>query len=147
MPGDRDIRHFALQLRELGGDLGDIPKELSRELRPQMRKTAQPILNRARRNASWSTRIPKATRIQTSLSTRHPGVAIAVSGKKAPHAPLYENKGKPGSFRHPLFGDRSHWYTQAARPFLRPAVDAYEDKVVADVDDVVDRVAHKYGFR
>lgn len=40
-------------------------------------------------------------------------------GKAAPNAAMFET---PGA-RHPLFGDRKHWYVQPYRPFLEEAAD------------------------
>ena len=126
---------------------GPIPGEIRRELRPALNRVAQPVLVQARANASWSTRIPGATRISSSFSRRSAGVAITVSGRKAPHARPLENLGRPGSFRHPVFGNRDRWVSQAARPFLFSAVAGAEEDLVRETGQVVEQVARKHGFR
>ncbi|MEU8379780.1 HK97 gp10 family phage protein [Streptosporangium sp. NPDC048865] len=91
------------EIRKLVRDFNKIPPDLRKELRPALKKGAQPILAEARSNASWSTRIPRATRIASSFTKRRGGVTIVVSAKRAPHGRPYENLGAPGTFRHPVF--------------------------------------------
>lgn len=91
------------EIRKLVRDFKKLPPALRKELRPALRKGAQPVLAEARRRASWSSRIPRATRITTSFTKRRGGVSIVVNSKKAPHGRPYENLGEPGTFRHPVF--------------------------------------------
>ncbi len=128
--------------RQATRDLRAMPTEIRREIRPGIRKAVQPIVSDARGRASWSSRIPGAIRV--ALLKR--GVEIKVSRKRAPHARPYENRGRPGIFRHPMFGDRDWWVAQRARPFLWPAVRAHIDEVQKAITDVVERVARKHGF-
>lgn len=138
---------MADEIEELIRDLGKIPPELKRQLRPGLREAAKPVLDQARRNASWSTRIPKATRISLQFAGRTPGVAIVTNVKKAPHSRAYENKGEPGTFRHPVYGNRDVWVSQKARPFLYPAVVQKAPGVERDIARVVDNVTRTAGFR
>jgi hypothetical protein len=62
-----------------------------------------------------------------------------VSGTKVPYGPLYEGLGGRSSFRHPLLGNRDHWYTQETRPFLQPAVDARRDEIVQRAEEAVEK--------
>jgi hypothetical protein len=126
------------EVRDLIRDMDGIPLELRRELRPAIGRAGRSLLNAARLNASWSTRIPNATRLSIRFSRGGPGVSVITDGARAPHAPLYENQGEQGVFSHPLFGNRSHWYSQRARPFLGPALEAEGPQAFADVVDVVD---------
>lgn len=137
-----------VELRRLIGELGKIPKDLRRALRPALLKVAAPVLAEAKRNAAWSTRIPGATRITTNFTGRRPGIAITVSKAKAPHARPLENLGMRGTFRRPVFGHRDRWTTQRARPFLFPAVTSKANVALAqEVGRVVDEVARANGFR
>jgi hypothetical protein len=133
------------QLQALIRDLGAIPPDLKRELRPGLRKAAQPALTRIRSNASWSSRIPGATKISTSFGNT-PGVTIRVDSKAAPGARPIEHGGEPGKFRHPRWGDREHWYDQPARPFFYRGVEATADQIRDAVGDLVDGVARRHGF-
>jgi hypothetical protein len=121
--------------------LRTMPTEIRKQLRPALRKAAQPIVTTAKGNASWSTRIPGAIRVVVLKR----GVEIRVNRKKAPHGRVYE--GLSGmTFRHPVFGNRDVWRAQRARPFLLPAVRAHRDEVRKAVTDVVDQVARQHGF-
>lgn len=134
------------ELQRLIKDLGAIPPDLRRELRPALRKAAHPVLQQMRSNASWSTRIPPATKISTSLAGSGAGVSLRVDAGAAPHARPYEHNGSPGNFRHPVFGHRDNWVPQRARPFFYRALDQKADEVVEAVGDTVREVAARHGF-
>jgi hypothetical protein len=133
------------QLQALIRDLGAIPPDLKRELRPGLRKAAQPALTRIRSNASWSSRIPGATKLSTSFGNR-PGVTIRIDSKAAPHARPIEHDGEPGTFRHPVYGNREVWRPQQARPFFYRGVEATADQIRNAVADLVDGAARRHGF-
>lgn len=134
------------QLRDFVRDMGKLPDEIRREIRPVLRRSAQGPLQDARRNASWSSRIPGATRISVGFSKRTPGVALVVNRHKAPHARPYENQGKQGTFRSPVFGNRDKWVDHQARPFLYKAAEPWMDDIDAEVGGVVDKVTREMGF-
>lgn len=138
---------MADEIERLIRDLGGIPKEMRRMLRPGLRKAGGRVLTRARSNASWSTRIPGATRIAVKFAGREPGVSIVTNAKRAPHARPYEGITGEATFRHPVFGNREVWVTQRTRPFLAPAADTEGDAVEKDIADVVDTVVRFGGFR
>lgn len=124
-------------------DLQNMPKEIRKELRPAIRRAAEPIVSTAKAKASWSTRIPAAI----SLRVLKRGVKIVVSRKKAPHARAYEGIGSDSvNFRHPVF-DRDVWVTQRTRPFLAPAIQQHRAEVRAAVAKVVEDAARRHGFR
>lgn len=134
------------ELRRLIDDLVKIPPELKRELRPAIKKGAQPMLEGMRSDTSWSTRIPAATRISSSLTGSQAGVSIVVDHRKAPHARPYENGGNDGDFRAPLFGDRERWYPHHARPFFAKNVREHKKDVEQAVAEAVTTTAAKHGF-
>lgn len=140
---------MADEIRRLIDDLGKVPKELKRELRPGLRKAAAPMLAAAKANASWSTRIPRATRISITFSGKRAGVAITVNKNRAPHARPYEmgsGSGRSAFFRHPVYG-HDVWVSQKTRPFLWPAFVAHRDDAEREIADVVDTVTREAGFR
>jgi hypothetical protein len=136
-------------LEALIADLGKMPAVLGRELRPALRKAAQPILTDARRRASWSSRIPSAITIRSSLSQRKPGVRLVVDAGRAPHArPLELGSQRNGTFvRHPVFGNRENWVQQRTRPFFFPAVYSGWDEVADQSAAAVIAAARAAGFR
>jgi hypothetical protein len=62
---------------------------------------------------------------------------VKAGGAKAPSGAPFENHGQPGQFRHPVFGNKSNWVNQEARPFLAPAAD---DKSATVEDMVLDAI-------
>lgn len=127
-------------------DLRQIPREVRREVGPGIRKAAGPVLQAARGNASWSSRIPGALRLAVRFGRRTSGVALVASARKAPHARPYENLGRPGVFRHPV-GGRDRWVAQRARPFAWPAVRDHRQEIRQAIDDTVTDAARRHGFR
>jgi hypothetical protein len=108
---------------------------VQKQFRRRLRTIAQVVAVGARGRASWSRRIPAAI----SAGAQASGPYVRVSGKKAPHGPLYEGGEKGRStFRHPLFGDRERWFSQRTRPFVRPEVEArrgfIEQEAIAAVE-------------
>ncbi|WP_460980004.1 hypothetical protein [Pseudactinotalea suaedae] len=114
------------QLRRLLRDLSSAPKTIQRGTRAVMRSEGSQVLADARANASWSSRIPRAMRLQVTLSGSNPGVVIRVDRNAAPHGRVYE--GMVGAtFRHPVFEQPNRptvWVAEDARPYLVPAATA-----------------------
>lgn len=138
---------MADEIRRLIDDLGKIPKDLKIKLRPGLREAGQVVRDRARLNASWSRRIPAATRVSVGFSKRNPGVAVQVNRQRAPHARPFEHGGKEGTFRHRVFGHRDRWVEQKARPFLAKAAEEKAPEAERKIADVVDRVTRDAGFK
>lgn len=126
--------------------MASIPKDARKNLRRELRKAAGPLLREIRSNASWSTRIPRATRISTRFSRRNPGVTIRTSARSAPHARPYENLGRPGTFRHMVFGHRDRWVTEPARPFFFPAVQRHRGNVRKATLTAIQDAARQNGY-
>lgn len=42
-----------------------------------------------------------------------------------------------GSFRHPLFGNREHWYAQVKRPYMTPARDMHVERLAEAISEAV----------
>jgi hypothetical protein len=122
----------------LAARLGDVPAELVSTVRPMLQAIGWSTARAARGNASWSTRIPRAIGVRTSLSGRRLGVFVTVSGARAPHARAYEGiTARRDSFSHPLFGDRDVWVEQPTRPFLAPAAEANREAATAAAERAI----------
>lgn len=132
------VDHTSIRL--LAEQLGKVPVELRRELRPALRSAAESIVNDMRGRASYSSRIPGAIRTTVSFARRGGGVTIRVDSNRAPHARVLE-RGNDGSrsdtFRHPVFGDRDVWVSQPTRPFFFPAVSAGRDQLKKNISDAI----------
>jgi len=75
------------------------------------------VADEARKNAAYSEKIAKSIKVRAGGFT----VSVVASGRLAELEEMGK-KGTPGRWRHPLFGDRLHWYDQQSRPFLYPAL-------------------------
>lgn len=139
-PGLAELRRFVRSFEKF-------PADLRKDMRKELLTSVQKPLQQAKANAGWSTRIPKATKIQTSFSKKKAGVAIVVNRHKAPHARPLEHGGRPGFVRHPVMGNREKWVRQPARPFLWPAAAPWQREMDKNLLHVVDTVATRHGFR
>lgn len=111
--------------------------EIAKAMNKAIRTEAKKIQAEARRGfAEYSTRIGRAVGVSVSAKR----VSLKLSGKKAPHGPINEFGG-----RHPVFGNRSVWVTQEARPRLKPAVDRNRPKVRAAIEAEVRKAGKRAG--
>jgi hypothetical protein len=101
---------------EVRKQLKVVPKELRSALRAEVKTLGASLVSEMRERSSWSTRIPRAINVQIKYG-RTAGVIVRVNDRTAPHAYLYEQ----AKFRHPLFGDREHWYAYPNPKIARPA--------------------------
>jgi hypothetical protein len=83
---------------------------------------------------SWSAKIPPSIRVEVAGKT-------ATISADAPNARPAELR-----LRHPLFGDRKHWYGPPGAPFLVPAADAKAGAAMARYSKKIDRMLRQAGF-
>lgn len=55
--------------------------------------------------------------------------------------------GQGGTFRHPVFGNREEWVSQATRPYAWPAIRGRIPQITADVGTAYENAARECGFR
>lgn len=126
-----------LGLRELQRALKQFAPEVQKVFRARLRAIARAVASDAKGRASWSHRIPSAI----TYGATNKGLYVRVKATQgAPHATLYEGR---DHWRHPLFGDRDHWYAQRGRPFLRPAAEAAQGQVLAEAEKAVEAAKHE----
>ena len=147
--GGLQVRIDTGDLRKLYTDLKGLPGNLRVELRRGIKAAAQPIADRVKANAGWSTRIPGAVQVKPSFSAKGTGVSIVVNPGRAPEGAPLENKGRSGTFRHPVYGNRDVWVSQPARPFFYSTAASSSSVSAAEkaILNVADTVARKAGFR
>ncbi len=131
-------------LKKLAADLRKAEPELLKELQTALKGAAVTVAVEARLIAGfYSSRIPKTIRPFARGLT----VGVRAGGASAPHAVPFEHEGVPGTFRHPVFGNRDVWVSQAAHPYLLPALVKETDNVERAVEAAIDGVLLKAGFR
>jgi hypothetical protein len=100
----------------------------------ELGEAAEEIAEGARALASWSRQIPA-------------DISVAVAGDTAiiscDAGPAYPGETRA---RHPLFGNRDHWYGPPGAPFLGPAADARAGAAMARYAAKVDRLCREAGF-
>ncbi len=126
MPDAIEMR--AEGFKELGEELIRATKILKAETRVAVFEAAEEIKEAAKELAAeHSTSIPPTIRVEDpGMEAGLPAARVAAGGANVPLATLYElgNVGAKQSvktFRHPLFGNRNHWYEQPRYRYLGPA--------------------------
>lgn len=134
-------------LSQLARDLKGIDNELRKDLMRRMRKALDPAKNAVKQEASWSSRIPGA--VSGRVGYRRNGVVarIVVNAAKAPEAAPINNNDREGTFRHPVWGNRSNWVSQQARPFMKRGAERAQPDVIREVSEVFTDVARHLKFR
>jgi hypothetical protein len=137
------LKNLAKELADLGA-VG-VPDAARIGLRAIVNK----VRDRARRNASYSKRIPGS--IRGRVSVRGFSGSVAAGGAKAPNAVPIENKGK-GYVRHPIFvkkadlpGPPGSWTDKNSHPaFLSMAVEEDAIELQELVDHLLDGVLEEF---
>jgi hypothetical protein len=130
-----DLRLFAKKMAEADPNL-------TKQFAVALKESALPVVRDAQALASWSSRIPGSIRAGGGLTK----IVIRAGSANAPHAAAYEHHGQPGTFRHPVFGNRNNWVTQTARPFLVPAAEKNAPNTGHRAEDAVRIVLSEAGF-
>lgn len=125
-----EIRAFSEQLR-------DVPQDLRKGFRRNIKAASTGLVRDIQANYSWSSRIPGAVKTKVGFGARSAGVTVFVDRKKAPHARPLEFGNRSGANRHPVFGTDA-WVNQPTRPSFLPAVRDNERKAVDAVQDAID---------
>lgn len=137
----------AEQLAAVGKELRAAPAVLRSRLRRNITVATAPIESETRSGYAGyghlGAALAAATRTSVRSLGRSVGVSVKVDGSRMPEGkqglpPLVEGIGR---WRKPLFGNREHWYEQAPRPELTPAVERHLPGVQAGVLAAVDETA------
>jgi hypothetical protein len=133
----------ATDLAALQRDLKRADADALKLFRAALKKGGELIADEARsRISGTSQRIADSVRVLAN----NKGVQVKAGGAKAPHAAPFENLGKSGTFRHPVFGNREVWVAQTAHPFLLLALNAKLNAVTDAVMDALDQLTGEAGF-
>lgn len=100
----------------------------------ELMEAAQEIGKGAQENASWSASIPP------SMLVEGDDKAVTISFDAGPAYPAETRA------RHPLFGNRRHWYGPPGERFLSPAADQRAGPALARYAKKIDRMCRERGF-
>ena len=119
-------------IAELKRALREFEPALGRAFQRRLRDIAWDVATDARvRAGTWSKSIPPGI----SYGAAGRGAYVKYAGSAPTIGRLAENR---GTWRHPLFGNTRHWYTQSEPGFLRPAVAARESVILAEAEAAVE---------
>jgi hypothetical protein len=132
------------QLADVGRKLSAAGPRLRARMRRNIIIATAPITSEAK--SGWQgyghlgAALAAATTTSVRTAGRSVGVSVQVRGDRLPEGkqglpPLVEGL---APWKHPLWGNRSHWYAQAPRPELTPAFDRHLPGVQVGVIEAVD---------
>lgn len=136
------------ELRHVQGLLEGAGKELREALAKNTRSAVSPVKREV--PAEVLTRMPtgygpvlaRSTKVTTRVTA---GTAIKAMVKVVAQGVREERDIKSldaGTLRHPLFGDRAHWYRQRVRPgFVSDPIEWTRKRVLKGAQDAADQVA------
>ena len=139
--GADQLKRLAAAAKEAGRN------DLRKELLADFRKNGKPVVEDVKASAAETlprsgglAGIVAASKITVRTRTGGKQVGVRITGAGA--APL--KRLNAGNLRHPLFGDRQHWYGQNVRAgwFDRP-IEKHEAAFRGGCLDAIDRVGRK----
>lgn len=163
--GDEQLERLYRRIRDVGDN--ELRKELLRGIRVAVKPLPAAIKGAARSDlpsrgglAGQMGRASISSRTRTA-SSKHGEAGVRLIGQKERESSKTARKGKKGNarppsryidiasldrgrLRHPLFGNRSHWYEQQIKPgFWTQTINRRADDVERDVVQAMDNIAAK----
>lgn len=125
------------RIRKTMKELRRIEPEAAKDCRRQFRALAKKVALDARGRAARKTGALSKS-VKPRVSSR--GDASIYSSDPA---------ARPNEFggRHPLFGNRNHWYPTPKQPFLFPAVEAHSREFFTLAEVALFKASKKAGFK
>jgi hypothetical protein len=126
-------------------------KELRKELYRGIARAVKPLTLSVRASigqyvpARYAAQLSTSLRVGTSKqSGRDPGVRLRATAKTPRGKPRNLTKLNQGVLRHPLYGNRRHWYNQPVRPgFWDTELQQGAPKVRTELVEAIQTVARK----
>lgn len=128
--------------------LHHVSKKSAHEMLETLKSVSQRVAEDAKAEVGGaSTTVPGSIRVVSRAGSRgHVKISVRAGGARAPLAEPLEHGGKPGEFRHPLFGDKNHWYAQPAHPYLLPSLKRNLTYLQAKIEEALTQLFEKYGY-
>lgn len=137
---------------------------LRRSVRDAANGAGTKMLAEARSNASWSSKVPRATTLRTSFGVRSAGVTMKTDRKRVPYAYYYERGSKNSGGRyvkHPIYGsqdenaradvrsrydNKATWRQTPTRPFFFKAGTKGREEFVKNLQNRLNDVIRELGY-
>ena len=146
-----DTREFSNFAKACRAAAKDVWVDLRAGLREAGEVLAKEIRTEADKFPRDAKRPRKTDRIAQSTKVHVSGTgttSVVVGGPRAPEAAPIEHGGRPGKFRHLVFGNTENWVYQTAHPFIEPAIEraipVAEQRAVDALDKAVQTAATRY---
>lgn len=134
------------ELRRVQLDYIAMGTAMTAQLLHEIADAAQDVAREADSNAPAS-KIHGSVSSKASMRGSGAVAEMRISGARSQGAgPAFEQIGGSATFRHPLFGNKRHWYTQAAQPFLRPAFEKGVQVAEGRIADAIEKAARASGW-
>lgn len=133
------FRVYATGDREAVEALRALAPAVDKAFRKRMRRVARETADDARARAGWSRKIPPG--ITSGVTVRGP--YIRYRGEAPQIGRLNELRTE---WRHPLFGNRQHWYAQRGRRFLQPAAEGKWNTVMREAGEAIKQAQEEVGL-
>lgn len=139
-----DLKRAAAALRR-AANAKQLRAELLRGLRAELNPAVRAVKGAYGGGRHLRPALSRATRGEIRTGGRDPGVRVRVDGRRMPDRmgslpSMYEGWTR---WRHPLFGNRDHWYTQPPHPTFYRTVKPFEARVQRQIERVADDVINK----
>lgn len=143
--GAEEFGILARRLKEAGA------KDLQKELYAAINRSARPLTQKMKLSTDtylpgrYAAELSASLRVSTSkLSGRNPAVRLKAAAKTPSGKPRNLVALNRGRLRHPLYGNRRHWFNQAVRPrFYDEPLEQGAPRVRAELVEAIQKVARK----
>lgn len=130
---------YATGVAELRRALREFTPAVKKSFDRRLRDIAKDAAEDARARAAWSKKIPPG--ITSGVTNRGPYIRYRAA---APTIGRLEELRE--TWRHPLFGNRQHWYTQRGRKFLQPAAEAKSETIEREMLEAIEEAKREVGL-
>ncbi|MEV3980804.1 hypothetical protein [Nonomuraea sp. NPDC049758] len=106
----------------------------------------QKAKDRAKKNTGLRDTVARSLRLTVKTGSKSARVRIEVDSAKIPEGmrTLPRHLDSEKGWRHPLFGDREHWYSQRGRPWfastIRRHLPALREHILKAMDDIAAKI-------
>lgn len=139
-----DLKQLAKTIRQ-HSDAKALRKELTGGLREELRPVVQAVKANYAGGKHLRPALRKATRMEVRTAGKLTGVRVRVDGRRMPSGmgslpAMHEGVER---WRHPVFGNRDVWVSQAPRPSFYQTVQRFEPQVQRRMDEIATQIIAK----
>lgn len=139
-----DLKAAAKAIRR-AANAQELRKEFTQGIRAEMRPVVAAVKAAYGGGKHLRPALQRATRMELRTAGRRAGARVRVDGRKMPDGmrslpSMYEGETR---WRHPVFGNRDNWVSQAPHPTFYATVRPFTERVRRRMDEVAAEVVNK----